>query len=58
MKSLTKNYTQGFVQNGLESSSAELELISSETQFDHVIAEAQQFDKSVVILWYALLITI
>lgn len=57
IKALT-DYTQGSVQNGLELSSVKLELISSETQFDRVIADAQQLDESVVILWYVLYITV
>lgn len=52
IKALT-NCTQGSVQNGLETSSVKLELISSETQFDRVICDAQQLDESVVILWMA-----
>ncbi|KAL8092349.1 hypothetical protein AgCh_034587 [Apium graveolens] len=52
VKALT-NCTQGSVQNGLESSSVKLELISSETQFDRVIADAQQLDEALVILWMA-----
>lgn len=54
IKALT-NYTQGSVQNGLESSFVKLELISSETQFDRVIGDAQQLDESLVILWYVCL---
>ena len=46
------------MQNGLESSPVKLELISSETQFDRVIADAQQLDESVIVLWYVLLFTI
>lgn len=53
IKALT-NCTQGSVQNGLESSLVKLELIASETQFDRVIADAQQLDEAVVILWYVL----
>lgn len=32
--------------------SVELAPISSETQFDRVIAEAQQLEESVIIVWY------
>ncbi|KAL1817423.1 hypothetical protein DCAR_0521852 [Daucus carota subsp. sativus] len=53
LRALTNNYTQGSVQNGLESSPVKLELISSETQFDRVIADAQQLDESVIVLWMA-----
>lgn len=42
------------VQQGLHNLplSVELEPISGEAQFDRVIAEAQQLDESIVILWY------
>ncbi|XP_057475458.1 thioredoxin-like 3-2, chloroplastic isoform X2 [Actinidia eriantha] len=52
IKALTSHSEEGSVQ-GLDSSpvSVELERISSENQFDRVVAEAQQIEESVVIVW-------
>ncbi|XP_028086076.1 thioredoxin-like 3-2, chloroplastic isoform X4 [Camellia sinensis] len=52
IKALTSHSEEGSVQ-GLESSlaSVKLEPISSESQFDRVVAEAQQLEESVVIVW-------
>ncbi|XP_057475763.1 thioredoxin-like 3-2, chloroplastic isoform X1 [Actinidia eriantha] len=54
IKALTSHSEEGSVQ-GLDSSpvSVELERISSENQFDRVVAEAQQIEESVVIVWIA-----
>ncbi|KAI8029060.1 hypothetical protein LOK49_LG01G00490 [Camellia lanceoleosa] len=54
IKALTSHSEEGSVQ-GLESSlvSVKLEPISSESQFDRVVAEAQQLEESVVIVWMA-----
>ncbi|KAL0452141.1 UNVERIFIED_CONTAM: hypothetical protein Slati_1192200 [Sesamum latifolium] len=47
------NEAGSITQPGLENMplSVELEPISSESQFDRVVAEAQQLEESVVILW-------
>ncbi|XP_059628335.1 thioredoxin-like 3-2, chloroplastic [Cornus florida] len=54
LRALTNYSEEGPVQD-LDSSpvSIELELISSESQFDRVIAEAQQLEESLVIVWMA-----
>lgn len=54
VRALTNYSEKGSVQGALDSMpvSVELEAISSESQFDRVIAEAQQLEESVVILWY------
>lgn len=51
IKALT-NYSEGSIQ-ALDSSpaSVDLEPILNESQFDRVIAQAQQLDESVVIVW-------
>ncbi|GFZ14726.1 WCRKC thioredoxin 2 [Actinidia rufa] len=52
IKAFTSHSEEGSVQ-GLDSSpvAVELERISSEGQFDRVVAEAQQIEESVVIVW-------
>ncbi|CAK9159658.1 unnamed protein product [Ilex paraguariensis] len=54
IKALTNYSGEGSVQ-GLDSSpvSVELEPISNESQFDRIIAEAQQLEDAVIILWMA-----
>ncbi|XP_011084309.1 thioredoxin-like 3-2, chloroplastic isoform X1 [Sesamum indicum] len=49
------NEAGSITQPGLENMplSVELEPISSESQFDRVVAEAQQLEESVVVLWMA-----
>lgn len=54
VKAITNSSQQGSIQ-GLDTSSPvsiELKPILNETQFDRMIAEAEQLDESVVILWY------
>lgn len=57
MKALTNNGQQGSILgiNDADAVSIELKPILNETQFDHVIAQAQQLDESLVILWYVYL---
>lgn len=54
IKALNSHSEEGSVQ-GLDSSpvSVDLEPITSESQFDHVVSEAQRLDEPVVILWMA-----
>ncbi|CAI9264639.1 unnamed protein product [Lactuca saligna] len=55
VKAITNSSQQGSIQ-GLDTSSPvsiELKPILNETQFDRMIAEAEQLDESVVILWMA-----
>ncbi|KAL6974890.1 hypothetical protein U1Q18_021960 [Sarracenia purpurea var. burkii] len=54
IKASTRQSEEGPVLgNDLSPVSAELEPISSETQFDRVLAQAQQLQESVVIVWMA-----
>lgn len=52
----SSSYDEGgpIAQQGLDNSPISMELvpISSESQFDRVVAEAQQLEESIVILWF------